>query len=198
MKKLLASTLFAIVCLQVSAQSRAALEGEYNLQDRYEVMKDKAETFNEYKVVRKDILDGVWRIAMDSLKKEKAALTQANSTITQLRGEIASADQKVKQADASVAASDYERSHLSVLGIPMAKTFFVTAMFVLVIGLLIGLLTIMASLRVLRKSVKDKDSTIYGLTSEFDEFRKKALQKEMKISRELQDERNKLAAMMKA
>jgi D-alanyl-D-alanine dipeptidase len=198
MKKLLASTLFAIVCLQVSAQSRAALEGEHNLQDRYEVMKDKAETFNEYKVIRKDILDGVWRIAMDSLKKEKAALKQANSTIIQLRGEVASADQKVKQADASVAASDYERSHLSVLGIPMAKTFFVTAMFVLVIGLLIGLLTIIASLRVLRKSVKDKDNTIFSLTSEFDEFRKKALQKEMKISRELQDERNKLAAMMKA
>jgi hypothetical protein len=198
MKKLLATAFSVLICLQVSAQSRAALEGEYNLQDRYEVMKDKAETFNEYKVIKRDILDGVWKIAMDSLQKEKAARMQANSTIAQLRGEVASADQKIKQADASVAASDYERSHLSILGIPMAKTFFVTAMFVLVIGLLIALITILASLRVLRKSVKEKDNTIYGLTSEFDEFRKKALQKEMKISRELQDERNKLAAMMKA
>jgi D-alanyl-D-alanine dipeptidase len=198
MKKLLATAFSVLICLQVSAQSRAALEGEYNLQDRYEVMKDKAETFNDYKVIKRDILDGVWKIAMDSLQKEKTARMQANSTIAQLRGEVASADQKVKQADASVAASDYERSHLSILGIPMAKTFFVTAMFVLLIGLVIALVTILASLRVLRKSVKEKDNTIYGLTSEFDEFRKKALQKEMKISRELQDERNKLAAMMKA
>ena len=80
----------------------------------------------------------------------------------------------------------------------MAKPFFVTFMFILVAGLVIGLVTIMATLRVLRKSVKDKELTIFGLTSEFDEFRKKALQKEMKISRELQDERNKLAAMSKA
>jgi hypothetical protein len=198
MKKLLAIFILTLAGFQVFPQSRAALEGDYNLQDRYELMKDKAETFNEYKVIRRDILDGVWRIAMDSLQKEKAARTKANATITQLRAEVSGAEQKVKQADASVAASDYERSHLAVLGIPMAKTFFVTAMFVLVIGLLIGLLTILASLKVLRKSVKEKETTIYSLTSEFDEYRKKALQKEMKISRELQDERNKLAAMMKA
>ena len=198
MKKLLAISLVVLVCTQVSAQSRAALEGEYKLQERYDVMKDKAETFNEYKVIRRDILDGVWRITMDSLQKERAALAKANTTITQLKGSIASSEQKVKEAAASVAESDYERSHLAVLGIPMAKTFFVTAMFVLVIGLLIALLTILASLRVLRRSVKEKDTTIFGLTSEFEEFRKKALQKEMKISRELQDERNKLAAMMKA
>jgi hypothetical protein len=197
MKKTFAIAVLTLLLTELQAQSRAALEGEHKLQDRYVIMKDKAETFNDYKVIKMNILDGVWSIAMDSLQKEKDALRKANATIAQMKGQINSAQEKVKQADASVAESDYERSHLTVLGIPMGKAFFVTFMFLLVGGLLIGLLTILASLRVLRKSVKDKELTIYGLTSEFDEFRKKALQKEMKISRELQDERNKLAAITK-
>lgn len=198
MKKVVAIAIVSFLSTSLFAQSREALEGDYNLRERYSVMKDKAETFNDYKVIKNGILDGVWKITMDSLQKEKAALRSANATIAQLKGEVAKAEDKVKQADASMAESNYERTHLTVFGISMAKSFFVTFMFILVACLLIGLVTIMGTLRVLRKAAKEKDLTIFGLTSEFDEYRKKALQKEMKISRELQDERNKLAAMMKA
>jgi hypothetical protein len=198
MKSLLTLTLICALSGPILAQSRAALEGEHNLEDRYVLMKEKAETFNDYKVIKNSILDGVWKITMDSLQKERAALKAANSTIAQMKSEVARAEDKVKKSDASMAESEYERTHLSVFGMSMPKTLFVTVMFVLVAGLVIGLLTILASLKVLRKAAKEKDLTIYGLTSEFDEFRKKALQKEMKISRELQDERNKLAQISKA
>jgi len=198
MKKILIISLLSVGSGTLMAQSRAALEGDHNLQDRYNIMKEKAETFNDYKVIRNVVLDGVWQIAMDSLQKEKAALKIANATIAQMKSEVARADEKVKKAEVSVAESDYERTHLSVFGMLMGKSLFVTVMFLLVGGLLAGLLTILGTLKVLRKSAREKDLTIFGLNSEFDEFRKKALVKEMKISRELQDERNKLAALMKA
>jgi hypothetical protein len=198
MKKVLIVCLLSFLAGPLFSQPKAALEGDHNLQERFSIMKDKAETFNDYKVIKITVLDGVWKITMDSLQKEKDALRNSNTTIAQMRSEVTKAEEKVKQADASLQESAYERTHLSVLGIPMAKTFFVTMMFVLVAGLLIGLLTVLGTLRLLRKTAKEKDLTIYSLTSEFDEFRKKALQKEMKISRELQDERNKLAAISKA
>jgi len=198
MKKVLIISFLTVLSWPLLAQSRAALEGNHNLQDRYLIMKDKAETFNDYKVIKISILDGVWKITMDSLQREKAALNTSNTTIAQMKSEVAKAEEKVKQADASLLDSAYERTHLNFLGISMAKSFFVTMMLILVAGLLIGLLTVLGSLKVLRKTAKEKDLTIFSLTSEFDEFRKKALQKEMKISRELQDERNKLAAMSKA
>jgi hypothetical protein len=43
--------------------------------------------------------------------------------------------------------------------------------------------------------VKEKELTIFGISAEFDEFRKKALEKEVKLSRELQSERNKLVEL---
>lgn len=197
MRKLLAVFVGVVVCAGSHGQSRAALEGDHNLQDRYQLMKEKAETFNDYKVIKNTILDGVWKITMDSLKKEKDALRKANATISQLNAEVAKADGKVKQADASILESNYERSHLYFIGIPMAKSFFVTMMCIIVAVLLGAFLTAVASAKVLRRSNKEKELAIFGITTEFDEFRKKALQKEVKISRELQDERNKLAAISK-
>ena len=87
MKKILAFALLTLLATQLQAQSRAALEGDHKLQDRYMIMKDKAETFNDYKVIKMTILDGVWKITMDSLQKERDALKKANATIAQIKGQ---------------------------------------------------------------------------------------------------------------
>jgi hypothetical protein len=191
--------LFACICsaFTISAQSREALEGDYNLKDRYELMKDKAESYTDYKVIKNSVLDGVWKIHMDSLDKVKADLRTANATIAKLNGEIAGASNKVKEAETTLAKSEYERTHLTVLGIPMAKTAFVTTALIVVGALLIALFVVLGTFNVLRRSNREKELTIHGIMAEFDAFRKKSLEKEVKISRELQSERNKLSAIGK-
>ncbi|MEJ0032124.1 MAG: hypothetical protein WDO15_17885 [Bacteroidota bacterium] len=71
---------------------------------------------------------------------------------------------------------------------------FVTTSLIVVAALIIALLTALSTFNVLRRSNREKELTIHGIMSEFDAFRKKALEKEVKISRELQSERNKLSA----
>lgn len=180
-----------------SAQSREALEGNHNLRDRYELMKDKAESYSDYKVIKIAILDGVWKIHMDSLNLRKQQLANANQTIKKLEGEIAGAAEQVKKAEETMAASEYERTHLTAIGIPVAKGFFVSMVSVIIVGLVAALLIALGSVRVLRRANKEKEVTVNAVSSEFEAFRKKALDKEVKISRELQSERNKLQAIMK-
>lgn len=181
----------------VSAQSREALEGDFDLKERFEVMKDKAESYNDYKVIRNSILDGVWKINMDSIAKAKADLHAANSTIAKLNNEIKASADKVKAAETSMAESAYERTHMTVFGMAIAKGVFVTTSLVIIAALIIALLTVFSTFNVLRRSNREKELTIHGIMSEFDAFRKKALEKEVKISRELQSERNKLSAISK-
>lgn len=181
----------------VTAQSREALEGNYNLNERFEVMKDKAESYNDYKVIKNVILDGVWKINMDSLAKAKADLRAANSTIAKLNGEIKGAADKVKEAEVSLQESAYERTHMNLFGMHIAKSVFVTTSLVIIAALVIALLAVFSTFNVLRRSNREKELTIHGIMSEFDAFRKKALEKEVKISRELQSERNKLSAIGK-
>lgn len=181
-----------------NAQSREALEGNHNLRDRYELMKDKSESYSDYKVIKISILDGVWKIHMDSMNLRKQQLADARQSIKKLEGEVTAAAEQVKKTEAAMAASEYERTHLSALGIPVAKTFFVTFVGIIIAGLVIALLVALASVRILRRANKEKELTVNAVSSEFEAFRKKALEKEVKISRELQSERNKLQAMMKA
>jgi hypothetical protein len=194
---------FMVLCVSllsvsfVFGQSREALEGDHTLNERFDIMKDKAESYTDYKVIKNTILDGVWKISMDSLAKVKSDLRAANSTISKLNGEIQGAVDKVKEAEASLEQSAYERTHMTVLGIPVAKSVFVTTALIVVGALIIALLTVLSTFNMLRRSNREKELTIHGIMSEFDSFRKKALEKEVKISRELQSERNKLSAIGK-
>jgi hypothetical protein len=192
---LLCVSLFSVTAL--IAQSHEALEGDFNLKERFEVMKDKAESYNDYKVIRTTILDGVWKINMDSLAKAKNDLRTANSTIAKLNGEIKASADKVKAAETAMAESAYERTHMTVFGMAVAKGAFVTTSLIIIAALIIALLAVFSTFNVLRRSNREKELTIHGIMSEFDAFRKKALEKEVKISRELQSERNKLSAIGK-
>lgn len=194
MKKMMMLCVSLFLATLVSAQSREALEGDFNLKERFEVMKDKAESYNDYKVIKNTILDGVWKISMDSIAKVRADLRTANSTILKLNSEVQSAADKVKAAEASLQESAYERTHMNLFGMPVAKSVFVTTSLVIIAALIIALITVFSTFNVLRRSNREKELTIHGIMSEFDAFRKKALEKEVKISRELQSERNKLSA----
>lgn len=178
----------------VNAQSREALEGDHNLRERFEIMKDKAESYNDYKVIKNDVLNGVWKIGMDSIAKVRADLRTANATIAKLNSEIKASADKVQAAETSLQESAYERTHMVVFGMHVAKSVFVTTSLVIIAALIIALIVVFSTFNVLRRSNREKELTIHGIMSEFDAFRKKALEKEVKISRELQSERNKLAA----
>lgn len=188
-------SLFSVML--AAGQNREALEGNHTLRERFEIMKDKAESYNDYKVIRNVVLDGVWKINMDSLAKVKSDLHTANTTIAKLNSEIQGAADKVKSAETALEQSAYERTHMDVFGIPIAKGVFVTTSLIILAGLVIALLVVLSTFNVLRRSNREKELTIHGIMSEFDSFRKKALEKEVKISRELQSERNKLSAIGK-
>lgn len=197
MKKL---TLFGVSLLAVSlafGQGQEALEGNHTLKERYEILKSNVESYKDYRVIRNNVLDGVWKISMDSVAKVKSDLRTANATIARLNGEIQGAANKVKEAEESLQQSAYERTHMNVIGIPVAKSVFVTTSFIVVGALIIALLTVLSTFSMLRRSNREKELTIHGIMAEFDAFRKKALEKEVKISRELQSERNKLSAIGK-
>jgi len=194
MKKLLLLCAPLIFVTLVNAQSREALEGDYNLRERFEVMKDKAESYNDYKVIKNDVLNGVWKIGMDSIAKAKSDLRTANATIAKLNNDIKASVDKVKAAETSMEESAYERTHMTVFGMHVAKGVFVTTSLLIIAALVIALVVVFSTFNVLRRSNREKELTIHGIMSEFDAFRKKALEKEVKISRELQSERNKLSA----
>jgi hypothetical protein len=182
-----------------SAQKAAqALEGDYSLRQRYNLMKDNSQTFQDYKVIKEYVLDGFWKITLDSVNALERSLAEAEGRINTLEEQMKSMEVRMAQNEAAMKEMEFDSTHVTVLGIAMSKALFLTIAGIALAGLLVLWGSTAGVVKLLQRSVKEKDLSIYGLTAEFDDFRKKALEKEVKLSRELQNERNKLAEMKTA
>lgn len=171
---------------------KAIEDKDLNLKERYEVMKSGSQTYEDYKVIKGFILDGFWKITLDSMSKQQAMLKDANSEIAALKNEVLKIQNELKAHQASVEAITFESNHISVLGIPFGKGTFIFLSAALIAGLVIALFVILGRMKILNSGMKEKTLIAHTLTQEFEEYKRKALEKQTKLSRELQNERNKI------
>jgi hypothetical protein len=162
------------------------------LQDRYASMKKSSETFQDYKVIKEGILDGMWRVALDSIKNQKAKFVNASEVIVQLESEVATQKAAVAQIQASMETVVYDSTHISFFGIHFTKSLFISLVLLIVVGQLVAIGAITGKLKLMYTSMKEKMETVNLLSHEFEDYKKRALEKQVKLSRELQTERNKL------
>ena len=190
--------LLLIICLLLSNLSFAqpaspSLENkEYSLSERYHLMKSKAQTFQDYKVIKEFVLDGVWKIVLDSIKAQKTVHAQSLERISQLEASLQSLEVTLKKERDASAEIVYDSTHISVLGVPFAKGTFLTISSFVLAALVIAIIFIAGKMKLMRATMKEKIVIADLIANEYDEFKRKALDKQTKLSRELQNERNKL------
>lgn len=185
--------------LMAQSQAEGALEKDAKtLSQRYAVMKDKSETFNEYKVIKEYILDGMWKITKDSMNQVRADLAEARKEIETLNLNLKAAAAVVQQKEDSMAEVEFASTHISVLGIDFSKTFFIGLVGFVMLGMLLLVGMVTGRLKMIYQSLKEKMEMENLISKEFENYKRKALEKQMKLSRELQNERNKMAEMRSA
>jgi hypothetical protein len=162
------------------------------LQDRYVHLKKSSETFQDYKVIKETILDETWKVVLDSIKKQKADISSAKASIVELEAQVATERNMNKEIRASMEETVYESTHISFLGLNFSKSFFIWFVVLIVLGQLVFIATIIGKLKLMRSTMKEKIEAVGLLSSEYEEYKKRAMEKQVKLSRELQTERNKL------
>lgn len=187
------------VCLLASsitfAQQAAEVQGNYNLRDRFLLMKTKSQSYNDYKVIKETVLDGVWKIINDSLNAKNAAIRGAQANINGLKGQLAKTEDALNAKEKSMTDILYASTHITVLGIDFTKGVFLTVVACLLGGLIGFVAFIFGRMQLQSKSLSERNLAVSALTNEFEEYKHRAMDKQTKLSRELQDERNKLASM---
>ncbi|HLT74802.1 MAG TPA: hypothetical protein VKZ68_06940 [Ohtaekwangia sp.] len=194
MKRGITVILLALMITSTYAQQESdALEGNYPLNERYQVLKQKSQNYKEYKVIRENVLDGFWRIVRDSVSAKQAAIGARDRNITDLKKELADTQATLKEKEASMQEIVFDSTHINVLGINFSKGVFITTVAVIFAGLVLVVLMISGRLRMIHSSLKERADAFNSLSTEFEEYKRKAMEKQTKLSRELQTERNKLA-----
>ncbi|NOT73907.1 MAG: hypothetical protein HOP08_03190 [Cyclobacteriaceae bacterium] len=190
--------LLAFQSLLAQVTETASVDEKSTLRERYVVMKAKSQTYNDYKVVKEFVLDGVWKITMDSLNSGKAVLRETRNKVTALETELQSIKTTLLQKEASMEEITYAGTHINVLGIDFEKKMFITISAVTVIGLLVLLGALGARLKSQQATISEKSDLIDSTNNEFEDYKRKALDRQTKLSRELQNERNKLTEIKRS
>jgi hypothetical protein len=162
------------------------------LRERYLVMKMKSQNYQEYKVIKENILDGMWKIVLDTMTAKQAAIRKSQSEINNLQAQLDKNIETLKAKEDSMNDIVYASTHIRVLGIDFDKGFF-AGMFgaILIIAGLV-LAGVLYSMKVLKKNLNEKEELASAISNEYEDYKRKAMDKQTKLSRELQNERNKL------
>lgn len=195
MRKLIFILLLSPLVGMTQSNQQALEKEDISLEERYKVMKETAQTFKDYKVIKQDVLNGVLKISLDSIAALELKLAELKGTIAAFDQKIKEADMARDQANIEKAEMEYDATHMTVLGVSFNKSFFASLMGIIIAALLVLLGIVGGRLKMVYSTLKEKIENLDIMTKEYEEYKRKALDKQMKISRELQDERNRLAEL---
>ena len=181
-----------LVYQATNAQEVTTTPADNSLSGQFTQLKENAESYKKYKVIDRVQLDGFWVAVQDSISGLKTQIVDSNAKIGELQAKIEELDKSITEKDGALAEGTFEKEHIKVIGIDIAKGTYIginfSLIFILVAVLAFFIYKYNNSNKITAKSKHD-----FGkLDKEFENFKKEALEKQMKLRRELQTERNKV------
>ena len=178
------------------SQDTLAVKKDNSLNGQYTELLKKSWGQKGYKNINQARLQNLWRNVQDSLRAEKRKYapleTQINTqkkTIDDLKAQTAAAQQNLAQSQASV-------DEISFLGIPVRKSTYNMIMWGAVILLAAGLLIVIFTAGKNIREARYRRQLFDEVSEEYQNFKVKANEKEKKLARELQTERNRVEELL--
>ena len=166
--------------------------GPNNLREQFDELKTTSNTYENYKVIRINKLDQFWSNVQDSLFKSRQELLSAKERVQQVEVQLDDIDEQLEETQSSLESSEFESNRINVLGLYVLKESYMKVVWGIIGALILVLAVILIKFRVNNRVTTQKKKDYEELSDEFNEYRKLVRDREIKIKRELQTERNKL------
>jgi len=194
MKKILLP-IIAILLISISAQAQLKADTskiDPTLSGQYQLMLSKSKTLNGYKLVNPSRLSLFWKNVRDSLAVNQKQLVVTRKKIQDQAKEISKLNKQITGTESSLANSNAKLNEISFLGIGFTKSNYNLIVWGLIITLAIALAIIILRSAKHIHEAKYRSTLYEEISQEYQNYKTKANEKEKKLARELQDERNKL------
>ncbi len=145
----------------------------------------------KYEVVRDVWLDKIRQNVLDTIKIYAQKEIELNTTIAAHESTIQATNKKLEETTKSLAAVTGDKDNMSFLGLSVSKGTYNTLLWTIILGLLGLLLFFVYKFRNSNILTQEAKTSLAEVEAEFEEHRRRALEREQKISRQLQDEINK-------
>lgn len=158
---------------------------------QFENLMDKSNDFQGYKVIKATSLLKLQSNVLDSLSVSKEKIL-ANADFMSSQKRLIDSLQTTSTASETVVSNLIsEKESISLFGIQFEKTFFKTLFFLIVLGLIAALLFFIFKFKQSNAITVESKLALKRSEKEFETYKEKALEREQKAMRRLQDELNK-------
>ncbi|MEB8329377.1 tRNA (guanine-N1)-methyltransferase [Flavobacteriaceae bacterium KMM 6897] len=179
---------------QVQEEESLSLDGGPII-SQFEYLTSNSGNYNangiRYEVVKLIHIDKLRQNVLDSLKVYNKKAAELNATIAKSEVTINMLNKKLEETSNNLVAVNEEKDSISFLGIMIAKGTYNFLLWTIITGLLLMLIFFIYKFRESNILTQEAKSGLSELEMEYEDHRRRALEREQKISRQLQDELNK-------
>ncbi len=161
------------------------------LANQFDYVIQKSNNFQEYKVVKRDYLMLLKKNSLDSVGRFKNELISLKSQFSNHASIVAQLKDTLKTTNEELKTLKTAQDNVSLFGSPISKTNYNIVMWGIVIVLFLILIVFLFQLKSAKAIAHEVKNNVEKIEEEFEDYKHKALEKEQKLGRQLQDEINK-------
>ncbi|MEN8798778.1 MAG: tRNA (guanine-N1)-methyltransferase [Flavobacteriaceae bacterium] len=179
---------------QQEEESQLSLDGG-TIDSQFEYLFKRSGNYNadgkRYEVVRLINLNKIRKNVLDTINEANKNAAELKSTITTHETSIAELNKQLENTKNNLNSVTEEKDSISLLGAMVSKSTYNFILWTVIAGLLMLLLLFIYKFRNSNFLTQEAKSKLSDLEVEYENHRRRALEREQKISRQLQDEINK-------
>ena len=181
--------------LVVSAQDADASKEDQSLVSQFQVLEKKSGNYSangiRYEVIRLVDLNKIKKNIFDSINTANSSIKQLSATIEGNNSEITGLNTKLQEATSNLKKVTNEKDSVSFFGALLSKGTYKAIVWGIIAILTLLLFLFIYKFRNSNFLTQQAKTALADLEKEYEDHRRRALEREQKISRRLQDELNK-------
>jgi DNA mismatch repair ATPase MutS len=187
------TTLIALFLISIVSfgQSTQKFIDTGSVANQFDYLVKKSGRYQDYKVVKQVWLQQLKKNVQDSLNTSRSTVKENNQKIASQQKEIDNLNIKLTNSTSEITNLNSQISTINFLGIQLKKGTFKTLLFSIIGILVLLLLFFIFKFKQSNSVTLQTKAKLKDIEEEYEEHRKRALEREQKVMRRLQDELNK-------
>ncbi len=186
---------FKIAFIFIFTQSIIAQENlpeqPNTVENQFNELYKKSNNYQIYKVIKKNEYLRLQKSILDSIKVIKTDAASKQVKINEQQKSITELQTKIDTLNTDLATSIGKEDAISFIGIPLDKATYNTIVWGIIFSLLAGLAFFIYRFNNSNVVTQETKSLLADTEEEFEQYKRKSIEKEQKLRRQLQDEINK-------
>jgi hypothetical protein len=161
------------------------------IESQFDYLYRKSSSYQEYKVVKKTFYQKIKGNVLDSMQALKKDLVDTKKLVEVQGNEIKSLKSDLLTTNDNLISVTKEKDDINFLGMPMTKASYNSLLWTIIFSLVALLLFFIFKFKSSNTITVQSKNLLNDTEKEFEAYKAKALEREQKVRRELQDELNK-------